>query len=110
MTEQPGSCDHCALPIPPADLVTEVIDGTARHFCCRGCHGAYRIITGAGLGDFYRRRSWDEPGIPHGSFSGEESFDDDFLSRYTTPSEDGLEIILLVEGIRCAQKVFAETS
>jgi len=106
MADLGSSCDHCALPIPPADLVVDEIDGIPWEFCCHGCRGAFRIINGAGLGDFYQRRSWDEPGTPHGSFSGEESFDDAFLSRYTVPADHGMEITLLVEGVRCASCVW----
>ena len=64
-------CYHCNLPIPPADLVVDEIDGKELHFCCRGCQGAYRIITGAGLDSFYSKRSWTEQGVASGSFDAE---------------------------------------
>ena len=54
----PETCIHCNLPIPPADRVIAKIDNEEYHFCCRGCEGAYRIITGAGLEDFYRKREF----------------------------------------------------
>ena len=41
----PG-CAHCGAPVPP---------GGAR-FCCVGCEGAAALISGLGLGAFYRRR------------------------------------------------------
>jgi hypothetical protein len=49
----PETCIHCNLPIPP-------IDGEDLHFCCHGCEGAYRIIKGAGLEDFYTKRNWQD--------------------------------------------------
>ncbi len=99
------TCVHCKLPIPPADLVIDEIDGKELHFCCRGCQGVYRIITGAGLGNFYKRRDWTEQGMPAGVFEAE--FDDKVLaSHVTTHNETTSEISLVVEGIRCASCIW----
>jgi Cu2+-exporting ATPase len=95
-----ASCDHCALPIPPGVLVSEKCDGTEHRFCCHGCAGAYRIITGAGLSDFYTRRNWPESGVPAGVF--EAGFSDQYLAKYLEPCEGGVEISLLLDGIHCA--------
>ena len=83
----PLTCEHCALPIPPGDLVSEEIDGAPGHFCCQGCRGAYLIITGAGLGRFYRQRSWQEPGLPEGAFA--DPYDDAYLVRFVEHDGDG---------------------
>lgn len=94
-------CDHCALPIPPgAPLVAETINGAEHRFCCQGCAGAYRIITGAGLSDFYARRDWPEGGVPAGVF--DLDFSDSYLANYLLPCEGGVEISLLLDGIHCA--------
>ncbi len=93
-------CDHCALPIPPGTLVTEKINDAEHQFCCHGCAGAYRIITGAGLNDFYDRRDWQESGVPAGVF--ELDFSDAYLAQYLEPCEGGVEISLLLDGIHCA--------
>ena len=97
-------CAHCGLPIPPADLVADRVGDRELRFCCRGCAGAYRIIVGAGLGAFYRRRQWDEAGTPAGAY--ESGFDDSYLARFVTPAPGGAELVVLVEGIRCASCVW----
>lgn len=99
------SCIHCDLPIPPADLVIDEIDGKELHFCCRGCQGVYRIINGAGLNNFYQRRDWTEQGVPPGVFEAE--FDETLLANHViTHSDDSAEISLIIEGIRCASCVW----
>jgi Cu2+-exporting ATPase len=84
--------------------VIDRIDGEDLHFCCQGCRGAYRIITGAGLGDFYKKRDWHEPGLPQGAF--ETQYTDTYLQRFVTLKGDKAEISLLLEGIRCAACVW----
>jgi len=100
----PETCIHCNLPIQPSDRVVARIDSKELHFCCRGCEGAYRIITGAGLGDFYNKRDWQEPGLPQGAF--ETRYDDAYLQKFITRGENGAEMQLLLEGIRCAACVW----
>jgi len=96
----PEKCIHCDLPIPPPDRVVGTIDGKELHFCCQGCRGAYAIIKGAGLDDFYRKRNWQEPGLPQGAF--ETTYDAAYLQRFVIPGDSWSEISLLLEGIRCA--------
>jgi Cu2+-exporting ATPase len=81
-----------------------MIGGEELHFCCQGCRGAYAIITGSGLDDFYRKRDWQEPGLPQGAF--ETRYDDAYLQRFITQKEGWAEISLLLEGIRCAACVW----
>lgn len=96
----PETCIHCNLPITPAGRVIDSLDGQDRHFCCRGCAGAYRIITGAGLGDFYRRRDWQEQGVPAGVFESE--YNNGYLEKFVHRGHQGPEISFLLEGIHCA--------
>jgi Cu2+-exporting ATPase len=98
------TCEHCTLPIPPADLVVATIDGVDRQFCCQGCRGAYLIITGAGLGRFYRQRSWHEPGLPDGAFAN--PYDDAYLAAFVEHGQDADELSFVVEGLRCASCVW----
>jgi P-type Cu2+ transporter len=97
-------CAHCGVAIAPRDLVTDTIAGVPHRFCCQGCRGAYRIITGAGLGGFYTRRDWSVPGTPEGAFAA--AFDDAFLSRFVSRTDAGAEISFLIEGIRCASCIW----
>jgi len=100
----PSLCEHCSLPIPPADLVVDVIAGTERRFCCHGCQGAFRIITGAGLSRFYQQRTWQEPGLPEGAYTS--PYDDRFLNRFVREQEGESELTFVVEGLRCASCVW----
>ena len=99
------TCVHCNLPIPPAELVVDEIDGRELHFCCHGCQGVYRIITGAGLSHFYQRRDWPEQGVPAGVFEAE--FDEALLAGHVIVHDaTAAEIALFIEGIRCASCVW----
>ena len=73
-------------------------------FCCRGCHGAYLLISGAGLADFYQRRDWQEPGVAADSF--QSSFTDPYLERFVLPAGEYSAIDIMIEGIRCASCVW----
>jgi Cu2+-exporting ATPase len=98
-------CIHCKLPIPPEDLVVDTIDGEERHFCCNGCLGVYRIINGAGMQGFYKRRDWQDEGVPQGVF--DSRFDDTALAdRVITRNDSTAEIALMIEGVRCAACVW----
>jgi len=96
----PETCAHCNLEIPPGSLVTDRINGSEHFFCCHGCAGAFRIINGAGLGDFYRRRDWQEKGVPKGVF--DSRYQDELLEKFVQPGPEGCEISLILEGIHCA--------
>jgi Cu2+-exporting ATPase len=98
------TCDHCALPIPPADLVTDTIAGLERSFCCHGCRGAFRIISGAGLERYYHQRDWTEPGVPEGAYRN--PYDDEYLTRFVREADGGSELTFVIEGLRCASCVW----
>ena len=101
----PDTCIHCNLPIPPTDLVIDKIGEVELHFCCQGCLGVYRIITGAGLNNFYQRRDWSEHGVPSGVFDIE--FDEKILAGHViVHNETSAEIPLIIEGIRCASCIW----
>jgi Cu2+-exporting ATPase len=104
MNDTIPACDHCELPIPPGELVADTVGGAERRFCCQGCRGAFRIITGAGMDDFYRRRDWREPGLPEGAFAS--GYGDAALAPFVRRNETGAEFSFLLEGIRCASCVW----
>ncbi len=97
------TCDHCAEPFSPAELVTEEIAGTTRNFCCYGCRGAYLIIRGAGLEHFYQRPD-RQAGTLKEAFN--LRFDEAYLARFVRHHESGDEISLIVDGIRCASCIW----
>ncbi|MBU0479992.1 MAG: heavy metal translocating P-type ATPase [Proteobacteria bacterium] len=100
MPDLPDICHHCGLGIPSGQLVEDLIDGAEHRFCCHGCATAYRIITGAGLGDFYTRRDWQNGGVPEGVF--ESVYEDAFLDRFVRDNNGEKEMSLILEGIHCA--------
>lgn len=101
----PEICIHCNLPIPPADRIIDQIDGEELHFCCHGCCGAYRIICGAGLKNFYQRREWAEQGVPQSVY--DTDFDNNLLAGHVSTTADGIsEISFVVEGVRCTSCVW----
>ena len=73
-------------------------------FCCRGCRGAYLLITGTGLGDFYRRRECPESGVGEHAFQA--AFNDHYLSRFVYQYENVSAIDIIIDGIRCATCVW----
>ena len=97
-------CLHCEAEIPPGAVVADLSDGVERLFCCRGCLGAYRLITGAGLEDFYRRREWREKGVGSGAYRDE--FGDDYLAAFVYPAGNASGMDILIDGIRCASCVW----
>ncbi len=96
-------CIHCRLPIPPADLVVDKIDGQPLRFCCHGCRGAYRIIHGAGLGRFYQRRERSAD-IQKEAYASR--FDNAYLQRFVRTQGETAELNLIIDGIRCASCVW----
>src|SRR6056297_575255 len=97
------TCRHCAESFPPTDRVTEKIADETVNFCCHGCRGAYLIIRGAGLEHFYQRPD-RQAGTLKEAFN--LRFDDAYLSRFIRHQEQGDEISLIIDGIRCASCIW----
>jgi len=104
LSASPAPCFHCGAAIPAGVLVQEVGPDATLSFCCRGCHGAYLLISGAGLAEFYRRRDWQEPGLAADSF--QSSFNAPYLARFVHPAGAASAIDIIIEGIRCASCVW----
>jgi Cu2+-exporting ATPase len=85
-------------------LVEEYQNDETLAFCCRGCRGAYLLITGAGLGDFYLRRESRESGLGEPAF--QTSFHDPYLSRFVYRHDDLSAIDIIIDGIHCASCVW----
>jgi Cu2+-exporting ATPase len=85
-------------------LVQEKSPDATLSFCCRGCHGAYLLINGAGLAEFYRRRDWQEPGLAADAFAS--SFNAPYLARFVRPAGAASAIDVIIEGMRCASCVW----
>ncbi|MEZ6137143.1 MAG: heavy metal translocating P-type ATPase [Pirellulaceae bacterium] len=96
-------CIHCSEP-------TECTEGTPAEqvFCCSGCRGAYELIHGWGLGDFYALRDQMRrtgTANPAGVAKRYEQFDTPEFLGQSTPRQhdDGLcSTELAVQGLHCA--------
>lgn len=101
-TRQHLPCVHCGLP-----TVVEAGQAVEPVFCCSGCKGAYQLIQGWGLADFYALRDQMKlTGTPQAaSRSGRyEQFDSpDFLgpSNPTALSDGSCQTELAVHGLHC---------
>lgn len=104
MTVSPDPCYHCGAAIPPGVVVEEQRGAERLRFCCKGCWGAYLLISGAGLDAFYRRRDWREPGVSSDAF--DDTFDDDRLAPCVRRSGSLASLDLIIDGIRCAACVW----
>ena len=104
VTDTPRSCLHCEAEIPPGGAVIDRSAGEELLFCCRGCLGAYRMITGAGLDDYYRRR--ETAAAPAGVAASRDEFSDAYLARFIYPAADAVGIDILIDGLRCASCVW----
>ncbi len=97
------SCVHCGLPIPPADLVIENNEGHEFLFCCHGCRGAWLIIQGAGLDNFYSRNDLKHEPLTEIHTT---QFDSAYLQNFIIETATGSEISLIVDGIHCASCIW----
>jgi Cu2+-exporting ATPase len=88
------------LAVPSGDAYTADDGAERRHFCCLGCLGAYRLITGAGLEAFYTRRTDDGLSVPVSPASDQAHFP--YLDDYVYDWHGDKAIDLLIDGIRCA--------
>ena len=86
-----ASCRHCGSAVPAG-----MTDG----FCCKGCAGAFAIVSGLGLDGYYRRRTVDPAARTLRPEAEAEALHD--FSAHTRVQESGeAEINLMVEGIHC---------
>lgn len=98
------ACIHCGLPTPvPANHGPQ-----EPVFCCNGCRGAYDLIQGWGLQDYYAIRDQVSVGGPNmtvGTGDNYQQFDSaEFLGPSTpTSTSDGcVTTQMAVQGLHCA--------
>ena len=104
MIPPPRRCLHCEAEILPHEVVVDSSGDLERFFCCKGCLGAYHLITGAGLDDFYLRREWRDKGMGSGTYRDE--FGEEYLARFVHPAGGESCMDILIDGIRCASCVW----
>jgi Cu2+-exporting ATPase len=76
----------------PADL--------AGDFCCRGCEGAYHLVEGLGLEQYYARRTTDPSARPLRPDEDAGNYHD-FSAHVSTDGKGEASLHLMVEGLHC---------
>lgn len=104
MRSDPDTCFHCAAPIPPGCDISEPREGSAVRFCCHACQGAYLLITGSGLDDFYRRRSIPDAPLQPGR--SPEAYPPSLLARHVYQHGESAAIDIIISGIHCASCIW----
>ena len=105
MTEEQRCCFHCGETLPfQCDLSVEV-NGEAQPVCCAGCQAVATLILRSGQSRYYQFRTRSAlrptPADTHIESSWERF--DQRQSLWGTPVKNGrYELLLQVEGIRCA--------
>ena len=98
---RPSGCYHCGEPLPATPARLQV-DGLEQAFCCEGCAAAAEWIRVSDLGDYYKLRSALAARV------GTEPMDlsiwdrAELLDEHSHLIDQGREIILLTDGMRCA--------
>jgi Cu2+-exporting ATPase len=103
-----GHCFHCGERITTGRRYLVRMDDEELPVCCPGCKAVAEFIRDTGLSDYYRYRTADalRPEGPEPAAIRPEwlAFDREALQKsLTTDFPDGRrEILLLIEGVRCA--------
>ncbi|BAE53172.1 Cation transport ATPase [Paramagnetospirillum magneticum AMB-1] len=85
-------CRHCGGPMP-ADL--------AGDFCCRGCEGAFHLLEGLGLEQYYSRRT-NDPAARLLRPDDDADRYHDFSAHVITDGDKGESSLhLMIEGLHC---------
>ena len=105
MDVQPRFCFHCGEPVPTTCKLSVETEGQAQPVCCSGCEAVANLILQSGQSRYYQFRT--ENAIkPADEDSGlEQAWErfDERRSLWGCALKDGrYELLLQVEGIRCA--------
>lgn len=93
-----AACWHCGQPAPAASPWSAVVDGEHRTMCCPGCAAAAQAIADAGLAGYYDNRT---------EFAARIETEVDLAAlRAYDDALDADDIVLTIEGIRCAACVW----
>lgn len=105
MTENTLFCFHCGEPVPFTCKLTVVVERQEQAVCCSGCQAVARLILKSGQSRYYQFRTENAIKPADEDAGIEDSWQrfDERQSLWGSPLEDGRrELLLQVEGIRCA--------
>jgi Cu2+-exporting ATPase len=97
MIQQAAGCQHCGAEIPA---------GFTGGFCCRGCEGAFTLLQGLGLEQYYRRRLID-PAARSLKPDDDAAQLHDFSAHVAVDEAKGeASLHLMIEGLHCGACVW----
>lgn len=96
-----GRCFHCGEALPHSPAIANV-EGAQRAFCCTGCAAAASWIVDASLQDYYRLRQSEAAKIDPDDTDYRAWDREDVLAGHTRAVDEGREITVLTDGMRCA--------
>lgn len=105
MTEKSRSCFHCGEPVPTKCALTVTVEGEPQAVCCTGCEAVANLILQSGQSRYYQFRTENAIKPSDEDFSVGESWQryDERHSLWGSALKNGrYELLLQVEGIRCA--------
>ncbi|MEO7012909.1 MAG: heavy metal translocating P-type ATPase [Dokdonella sp.] len=101
-----ANCWHCGECLPATGIVYAEVSGSRRALCCGGCHAAAAWIEQLGLGDYYRLRTHPakRPELRSDETQSDQAWQRAEVARHVIRDlgDHRCEMVLLVEGIRCA--------
>jgi len=105
MTDKERLCFHCGEPVPPACKLGVTVDGMLQSVCCSGCEAVANLILQSGQSSYYKFRTATAIKPSEEDLGIGESWQryDERRSLWGSPLKNGHnELLLQVEGIRCA--------
>ncbi len=105
MTENKCHCFHCGEPVPVSCDLTVQLDGRSEPVCCSGCQAVANLILESGQSRYYQFRTATaiKPSDENVDIVEAWKRYDSRQSLWGTPVKGGAcELLLQVEGIRCA--------
>lgn len=97
-------CFHCGEPLRGSTLLARV-DRQERPVCCSGCQAVAELISGTGLGDYYRYRDTSSTRPRNEDLAADKwrvYADPEFARQFTQTANGQTAATLLIEGLRCS--------
>ena len=105
MTEKTRLCFHCGEPVPSTCNLSVEAEGQVQAVCCSGCEAVANLILQSGQSRYYQFRTENalKPAEEDARIEDTWLRFDERHSLWGSPLKDGrYELLLQVEGIRCA--------
>ena len=105
MNADPRFCFHCGEPVPTTCKLSIEAEGQKQPVCCSGCEAVANLILHSGQSRYYQFRTENaiKPADEDAGLEQAWQRFDERRSLWGSPLKDGrYELLLQVEGIRCA--------